>query len=49
MGKNNRIRVSGRQRAELDIDLLVQAVLAITEQRLQADCATEEDQDEASA
>lgn len=48
MTKEYRIKVSGRPRKEVDLDLLVQAVLAITEQRLEAQHAVDET-DEASA
>lgn len=33
VGKEYRIRVTGRPRKELDVDLLVQAILAIAEQQ----------------
>jgi hypothetical protein len=44
-----RIRVRGRQRTEIDLDLVVQALLLIGEQRWRQEHGIEEDDDDSLA
>lgn len=47
--RERRIRITGKPKREIDIDLLTQAILAIVEQQLAAEASVTDDHDNGSS